>query len=389
MLDRKIKVGFINWYSPTDRKALSGTPYKISELLKSFGCEIEWIRVRRNFAYRLLVKVLGILNKLVHTEVRATHTVWGAMLQSGSIDRKQIRNSRCDLLFAPMASECLYSLKTDLPIVYLSDTTFAAMVDYYFKNLPSWAIKQGNRVEKKNLDKASKIIVSSDWAAYSVIKDYHQSPSKVNVVEFGANIDDTDIIEKKYEYNGILHLLFLGVDWIRKGGDIAVDACRFLNDSGISAVLHIVGIKELGNDIKALPFVNYVGFLDKNVPEEYHRLIEVIKLCHCLLLPTLAECAGIAFCESSANGLPCFTHDTGGTSNYVYNGKNGYLLPLGSTGEDFGKKIKECLESGELERMTESARIVYKEKLNWNVWAGKVEKIVNNLINKKDAGYDE
>lgn len=30
MLDNKIKVGFIGWNSPDDKKALSGTPHKIS-----------------------------------------------------------------------------------------------------------------------------------------------------------------------------------------------------------------------------------------------------------------------------------------------------------------------------------------------------------------------
>ena len=47
-----------------------------------------------------------------------------------------------------------------------------------------------------------------------------------------------------------------------------------------------------------------------------------------LLLPTQAECAGIVFVEASAYSMPIFTHDTGGISNYVINGINGYRLPL-------------------------------------------------------------
>lgn len=102
-----------------------------------------------------------------------------------------------------------------------------------------------------------------------------------------------------------------------------------------------------------------------------------------MLLPTLQEAAGIAFCECSAYGLPSFTHLTGGTGNYVYKRKNGYLLPLGSTGADFGAKIKECLESGELKKMSETAKDVYKEKLNWNVWATKVESVISNILEEK------
>ena len=383
MLDKKIKVGFIGWYSPEDKRALSGTPHKMSELLKSIGCDVTWIKVEKSTKYLLYQKMMTAIGKIIHKRLDCTHSVIGAMLQSKTIDMGAVR--QCDVLFAPFCSEALYSLKTDKPIIYLSDATFNIMVDYYFKGLSANAIKQGNKVEQRAMDRSKVIIVSSQWAANSAINDYHQNPSKVHIVEFGANLDDKDIIEKTFDYEGHLHILFLGVDWKRKGGEIAVDACKWLNENGVPTTLHIVGIKELDESIKKLPYVDYVGFLNKNYPEQYNRLVEVIKQCHCMLLPTLAECSAIAFCESSANGLPVFSHLTGGVSNYVYDGRNGYLLPLGSTGADFGAKIKECLESGELRRMSETAKEVYKEKLNWNVWAEKVEVIINNILKHQNG----
>lgn len=167
--------------------------------------------------------------------IDSTHSVIGAKYQSETIDMENLQ--QCDVIFAPFCSEALYSLKTDKPIIYLSDATFSIMVDYYFKGLSKYAINQGNQVEQKAMDKATEIIVSSQWAANSVINDYHQDPSKVHVIEFGANIDDKDIIEKKFVYEGHLHLLFLGVDWKRKGGQIAVDACKWLNENGVHATL--------------------------------------------------------------------------------------------------------------------------------------------------------
>ena len=32
-----------------DKKALSGTPHKISELLESLGCDISWIKISQSF----------------------------------------------------------------------------------------------------------------------------------------------------------------------------------------------------------------------------------------------------------------------------------------------------------------------------------------------------
>ena len=98
------------------------------------------------------------------------------------------------------------------------------------------------------------------------------------------------------------------------------------------------------------------------------------------MLPTIAECAGIVFAESSAFGLPVFSHNTGGVSNYVQDGKNGYLLPLSSSAFDFANKIAECYNSGELNSMRVSCVEVYRDLLNWNVWQGKFEKIVKDLL---------
>lgn len=370
-----MKIGYISWYSPSDRKSSSGTTFKIFQELEAIGYEVVWIPVRRTALFDRYTKLIYRLNKKFKKKIDVTHSVIGAKLQSDTIDKKLVE--KCDMLFAPFCSEGLYSLKTDKPIIYLSDATFAAMVGYYFNNLSKCAIRQGNKVELKAQNKSTAIIVSSEWAKRSVINDYHQNPNKVYVVEFGANIDDNDIIEKRYPYNGHLDILFLGVDWERKGGRTAVDTCRWLNDNGVPSTIHIVGISELEEETKSLPYVDYIGFLNKNIPAQYSKLVEVIRKCRLMLLPTVAECSAIAFCEASAYGLPVFSHITGGTQNYVFDGQNGYLLPPGSTPADFGKKIKDSLESGELEHMSETAKEVYREKLNWKVWGEKVRNIIS------------
>lgn len=374
----KLKIGFISWTAPCDRRSMSGTYYKIYESLSALGYDIVWLQIKATRSYHLLCKLATILKKITGKGFDVRHSVWGASILSKTIDREKL--SSCDVVFAPFASEALYGRRVDKPVISLSDATFGIMVGYYWKNLSKQSIGQGNKVEQYTLDIANAIVVSSDWAARSVVNDYHQPKEKVHVIEFGANIDDKDIVPHKFSYSGHLDLLFLGVDWQRKGGSIAVDACRWLNDNGIDSTLHVVGIKDLDESVRTLPFVDYIGFLNKNIPEQYSRLVATIESCHCLLLPTKAECAGIAFSESSANGLPVFSHNTGGVSNYVYDGRNGYLLPLGSTGADFGRKIKQCLDSGELARMSETAKQVYRERLNWGVWGQKVDGIIKAVV---------
>ena len=377
MLSKKVKIGFINLNSPLDRKASSGTTFQMCQALKRIGAYIVWLQPKHNFFYKLVNLFFKVLAVSTRSKILRDHTIPLAKIESKSLKKQDIEN--CDILFAPFASTALYSLKTDKPIIYLSDATFAVMVDYYFKGLVSWNVKQANKIEQTALQKATHAIYASQWAYQSAIQDYNADKSIIHVVEFGANIDEKNLIPHQFIYNGQLDLLFLGVDWIRKGGDIAVEATRYLNDKGIPTTLHIAGIQNLDNNIANLPYVKNYGFLNKNNPNDYNQLVSIIQQSHCLLLPTNAECAGIVFCESSANGLPIFTYKTGGVSNYVENGKNGYMLPIGSSGQEFGKKIYKCLQSGELEKMSKTAVDTYKEKLNWTVWGQKIEHIIESL----------
>lgn len=373
-----MKIAYISIGDPHDRYTWSGTFYKMFESLKSQKHSVEWIPVHNNKIGRFEEILLRCFGKFIHKPVIPLFFKYVAKQYAKSISVEKLNGY--DLIYAPCCGPYLCHLKGIVkPIIYMSDASPEALFDYYIYNVPKYNRNQANEMERISLDKCAAIIYGSDWAKDCAVNFYNQDETKIHVIELGANLDDKDIIKKEYSYDGHLHLLFLGVDWKRKGGDIAVSACKYLNAHGIPSTLHIVGIRELNEDIKSLPYVDYVGFLDKNNQMQYGKLVDMIKLCHCLLLPTIAECAGVVFGETSAYGLPSFTHHTGGTTNYVLNGKNGYGLPLGSTGEDFGKIIKRSLENGELEKMSKTCIEVYKEHLNWNVWGKKMNKIINEV----------
>lgn len=373
---KKHKIGILSADNPFDRRVSSGTRFMMAEQLEQRGYEVVWIKIilPKMYMWRFLLLCIAKITGKTYLYRKTTRYC----LKYVKTANKTLIES-CDVLMVAFFSGVCYGLATTKNILYFSDSTFNLLDGYYYKNLSSWSRQQGNLIEQTALDKATHIIVSSQWTKESVIKDYKISQSKVSVVEFGPNLDECDIVDKTFVFNGELHILFLGVDWQRKGGELALAAVRWLNNNGVNTILHIVGIKDLSEDIRKNPYVKNHGFMDKNVKPEYRRLVEIIQMSHCLLLPTKAECAGIVFCEASANGLPSFSHKTGGIPNYVINGENGYLLPVGASGEDFGRKIKECLLSGEMERMSETAKLVYKEKLNWNTWGDSVQNIIESL----------
>ena len=134
---------------------------------------------------------------------------------------------------------------------------------------------------------------------------------------------------------------------------------------------------------KELPYVDFIGFLNKNKEEEYRKFIQIISSSDIFILPTKAECAGIVFAEASAYGLPIFTYDTGGVGNYVINEINGYRLPLKCNANEFSEQIKDCVTTKKLDQMHKTAVILYKERLNWDRWSTCFKSIIENINTHK------
>lgn len=253
------------------------------------------------------------------------------------------------------------------------------MVGYYWKKkLPLRTIEHGEECERAGINCAALNLRSSHWAAESVVNDYGYDPNKTYVIEFGANIDDSDLLPAtlKYTEGETVNVLFSGVEWKRKGGDIAVETVRLLNEQGVKARLIIVGIKKLPQQYVGLPYVEYVGFLNKNNPEQYRRYVQLWREATLFLLPTQAECSAIVYCEASAYGVPVFTYNTGGTGDYVIDGVNGYKLSLSDGAAEFAACIKRNLNAASLQTLHEGGLRLYKEKLSWSAWSRRFKKIM-------------
>lgn len=151
--------------------------------------------------------ILGLYHlyaKLTGKNIVYSHIPLIARMEAHSIDKKLIAG--CDMLFFSGGSQVLSRIETDKPVFYLSDATFELMVDYYWPNLAACSVRYGNSIEQRALDKASVIIHSSEWASNSARDYYHIPASKLNVIEFGANIDENKIqtpVKQEFAGGGI------------------------------------------------------------------------------------------------------------------------------------------------------------------------------------------
>lgn len=378
----KKMIGYICETNPfEDRLTWSGLIYKIREAIEFAGYQVVWIPYYKNTkCVTLCEKMRWKLYRLLGRKqiLGGCHFLPETYALAMSIEKnKQFDN--CDYLFFPGGAQISLFLKTKKPVIYYTDATVHLMVNYYWCDCHPISVRMACWLEKKACQKASLNIRASTWATTSVINDCKCKPSNCITLEFGANIDESDIVPIAPYYKGQLRILFCGVEWERKGGDIAVETVRLLREKGIDAILHIVGIKELPHYCRECHYIVNHGFLDKNDAIGYQKYIDILKNSHVFLLPTQAECAGIVFCEASGFGIPSYTYATGGTENYVKSGKNGYTLSFSQGALDFAERIYEDVQTNSIISLHEGAIKLYNERLSWSSWSKRFQKVVDSM----------
>ena len=151
---------------------------------------------------------------------------------------------------------------------------------------------------------------------------------------------------------------------------------EILRSKGIDTKLIVAGPKQCPQICKEKDYIDFVGYLNKNNADDYKKYLSLYERAHLFLLPTKAECGAIVYSEAAAAGLPCYTYLTGGASNSVVNGVNGYALPEGSPASAFADQILDDIKTGRMPSLHEGALNLFKEKLSWEAWAKGFSKIM-------------
>ena len=378
---RRIRIGYVSRSDPNDKRAWSGTIYYMKVALQSYCGEIvdlgPVVPRLKLIAYRIDRIIYFLLRRKLNLE----KSRWVSQEYNAIFTRK-IKENDLDILFSPNPIEIAY-LDTTLPIVYTKDSTGILMRDYDGQaQLFEWGYDEWDNNVRKALMKANLILMSSQWAASSVDKHYGISKEKICIIPYGANISEIprsiDIKRDKAD-KLVCKLLFVGVDWQRKGGKIAYAAMKHLHELGILATLTICGCtppQQIVDDSR----VTLHKFLDKSVSDDLNKIVELYKSSHFLIFPTRAECYGIVVCEASAFGTPTIAADTGGVSGAVTDGVNGFLLPYDAGGNEYATKILQIFQDEEMYyKLCESSRKIYEEKLNWHAWGKAVAEKIETL----------
>lgn len=221
-----MKIAFLTTLNPEDTNTWSGTLYHILlTLLKSHDVKI----VGQNMLAQALFFAKGNISP--KRDMREYSPVFGKLCAEEVAD--------CDLVFFGDLYLSPF-LDTNIPMVHLSDVTYHAFKDYMHNDSKPEEIRQTEDAERKLLNKYNTIIYSSEWAKQSAVSYYGIDPSKIHVVEFGANIPHPNSYQIDID-TSVCNLVFVGRNWEKKGGEKALGAYRELKAMGMNCTLTIVG----------------------------------------------------------------------------------------------------------------------------------------------------
>ena len=306
----------------------------------------------------------------------------------GKVFGARLRDGKFDIAFAPAASTETALLDSSIPVIAASDATFPLANGYYeyYSRLFPFSVREATRVEARSCRRADALTFASAWAGESAARDYGVDPSRIFVVPYGANIDAAPpretVLQRKL--GDRCRLLFIGVEWERKGGPIAFRTLLKLEELGIRAQLTVIGcVPPQGFQHEHM---RVIPFLDKNDPDQRCCFDQILMASDFFLLPTRAEAFGIVFCEASAFGLPSIATRTGGVPGVVRDGVNGYLLSPEEEAGAYARVVADLFSNPQrYSELVASSRGEYERRLNWDAWGKSMREIFDHVLSVRRA----
>jgi glycosyltransferase involved in cell wall biosynthesis len=176
-----------------------------------------------------------------------------------------------------------------------------------------------NALNRRTFRKARKLVSWHNWGKQSLIRDYGVSADSVVVIPPGIDLERWNFSRATDQPDRRVRLLFVGGDFVRKGGDVLLTAFR--KDLGRDCELDIVTRENVNTD--GLANVRIHHGLGPNAP----GLLELYARADVFVFPTFADTLPLVNMEAMASGLPVVTTNVGALTEEIEEGVTGFLVP--------------------------------------------------------------
>ena len=378
-----MKIALVSLNDSTDVHEWSGLNYHIARSLENAGATLHRIGpLRAHWTLRMKLR-----QRWYDATGRTYHAIIepAALASLGEAARGAIPRD-VDVVVAVTSLIAGAVGPLDVPLVSWDDATQAAMERYYpdFTRIADVSSRHGDALGWRAATSVSLAIFASQWAADTAREAYDIPAERVAVVPFGANLLTVPGSEQvraaiSARASDRCELLWVGVDWARKGGAMAVAIATELEAAGIPVRLTIMGCDP--PDDAALPdWVVREGFVSKRTPAGEARLAALFSRSHFFVMPSSAEAYGLVYAEASAFGVPSVAIRTGGVPTIVVDGTTGLLAAPGAGARYHAERMIELFrDRARYEAMALAARERSEQLLNWDVAGRSAMKLIESV----------
>lgn len=227
-------------------------------------------------------------------------------------------------------------------------------------------------LEKQAYENAAHICVRSHKVCKSLIEDYGLSPEKISVIGGGANIGTLpDAVTRPI--GGPPRLLFIGLDFYRKGGDLVLKAFAEVRKHVPQSRLTMITRLPKKHD---LPLTNV-----DIISSEFNRelVCSQFPLADIFILPSRLETWGDVILEAMAYGLACIGVTGQPMEEIILHGKTGLLTDPENPHSLYQAMHKLLSDRTECRKMGIEGRRHLEKEFTWPIVARRLSKIVKEV----------
>ena len=265
-----------------------------------------------------------------------------------------------------------------VPHFVYTDHTHLENLNYTGNKSANLYSPQWIAIEREIYHKAAMTFVRSSNVQRSVIEDYECPAEKVALVFAGSNVSVSTAKTANTDYTQAA-ILFVGLDWRRKGGPDLIEAFKIVREKHPDATLTIVGANPEIN----IPNCNVVGKVTPQELDYYYQNASVF------CLPTYLEPFGIAFIEAMTARLPIVATRVGAIPDFVEEGRNGWLVDPGDT-QSIATALMKLIEKPEMcKSFGEFSFRLIQDHYSWDAVGRKFQSHILSKLEENKISIDE
>ena len=267
-----------------------------------------------------------------------------------------------------------------LPSVLYVDCTHAQSAALW----PAWNPLRGRslegwyRNEREIYRAAEHLFAFSEATKGSLVGDYGLAPEKVTVTGAGVNFLQLPELPTRRDPRSSAHptILFIGNDFVRKGGEVLLEAFANVRRLIPGARLQLVG---LDPGIRARPGVEVLGSI-----RDRERVAELYRAAAVFVVPSFFDPFPLVALEAMAFGLPVIASRQMGTPEMIVDGVTGKLVEPGDVVGLTNVLLEVLRDPDSADLLGAAARRDVQNRFTWDAVVDRMAPVLEKLSARVD-----